>query len=343
MLIALSVAVCILVGGWIYQAWGAARDRRKFLAPGRLINAGAGQMHVVDSGVGNPPVVLESGLAATHLNWTVVQDELSRTMRVCSYDRGSLGWSDAAKTPRLLATLIEELHQVLTAADVASPCILVGHSFGGLLVRCYAVRHPDRVGGLVLVDPLATDEWLAPSESRARMLRRGAMLALRGGVLARFGVVRLALAVLSRGGRSVPKFVARVSSSSDGESAIERVLGEVRKMPSETWPIVRAHWCLPKCFRGLASYVELLPANSAEAASIGMPPEQIPVTIISGATATPAQIAERDAIAGHSQHGNHVIARNTGHWVHLDEPELVVDAIRQMSQGVCAGPAAHSK
>ena len=125
--------------------------------------------------------------------------------------------------------------------------------------------------------------------------------------------------------------VARVASSERGESAISRLVGEVRKMPPETWPIVRAHWCQPKCFLGLASYLESLPASSAEAGAMGELPPNIPVTILSATSATPLQIAERDAIAGHSLSGKHMIASNSGHWVQLDEPELVAQAIREMA------------
>ncbi len=122
--------------------------------------------------------------------------------------------------------------------------------------------------------------------AHARLLGLGVKLSRRGAVLARLGVVRAALAVLMAGGRRVPQWIAKVSSG-HGESVITRLVGEVRKMPPETWPMVRAHWCLPKSFRGMADYLESLPASAEEAAALGEP-ETIPVTVLSASNATPA-------------------------------------------------------
>ncbi len=197
-----------------------------------------------------------------------------------------------------------------------------------MLVRAYAAKYPGEVAGLVLVDPLPASEWLNIPPAHARLLGLGVKLSRRGAVLARLGVVRAALAVLMAGGRRVPQWIAKVSSG-HGESVITRLVGEVRKMPPETWPMVRAHWCLPKSFRGMADYLESLPASAEEAAALGEP-ETIPVTVLSASNATPQQLEEREAWARRSPRGRHVIARKSGHWIQLDEPELVVSAIREM-------------
>lgn len=328
--------------GFLYQLCGTARDKRRFPPPGRLIDIGGSRLHFVASGEGSPAVILEAGIAASCLNWTSLRAELARSLRVCTYDRASLGWSEASGSSRTISHVVDELHALLTEAGVPAPFLLTGHSFGGLVVRCYALRHPDRVAGLVLVDPLSVAEWQHPSATQLETLRRGARLARRGALLARFGVVRFAVELLTAGARRIPQMVARVASNRSGESAISRVLGEVRKMPPETWPIVRAHWCQPKCFLGMASYLESLPASSIEAAAMGELPARIPVTILSAATAVPGQLAEREAIARHSLSGKHIIAANSGHWVHLDQPELVVQAIREMADFVRGG-ALHSR
>jgi len=224
---------------------------------------------------------------------------------------------------------------LLQAADVSPPYVLAGHSFGGLLVRAYAVKYPDQVAGLVLIDPLGAGEWLRPSAEQARVLRRGVRLSRRGALLARLGVVRFSLAVLSGGGRLLPQLIAKLSSGR-GESTVSRIVGEVRKMPPETWPMVQAHWCQPKSFLGMAGYLASLPKSSAECAQLrelgGMP-----VTILSAANSKPAEIAERDAMARNSPHGRHIIAGKSGHWIHLDEPELVVQAIRDVVELVRSG------
>ncbi len=162
------------------------------------------------------------------------------------------------------------------------------------------------------------------------MLRLGVKLSRRGAVLARIGVVRAALALLMTGGRRVPQWIAKVSSGR-GESVISRLVGEVRKMPPETWPMVRAHWCLPKSFQGMAAYLESLPASAQEAAALDEPAD-IPVIVLSAANATPEQLEEREALSHRSPRGRHIIARKSGHWIQLDEPQVVVDAIREMAE-----------
>jgi pimeloyl-ACP methyl ester carboxylesterase len=284
-------------------------------------------LHLLVRGDG-PPVVFESGISATCLNWTRLRGEVESFSQACTYDRGWLGWSDAMSSPRTAARLVDELHTLLEAGGVPSPRIFVGHSFGGLLVRAYAAKYPAGVAGLVLVDPLSPREWLKVTEAQARMLGLGVTLARRGAWLARIGVVRAALAVLMSGGRRVPKLIARVSGGR-GESTISRLVGEVGKMPAETWPMVRAHWCLAKSFLGMAGYLEGLPVSAAEAAALG-DPRALPVTVLSAANATSEQLEEREALARRSPHGRHSIAWKSGHWIQLDEPELVVQAIREM-------------
>lgn len=284
--------------------------------------------HLVSSGQGRPPVIFEAGISASSLNWTDIRCRVSEFTSAVSYDRASLGWSDPARTPRLPSRIVEELHRLLGAANIPGPYILVGHSFGGLLVRAYAASYPDEIAGLVLIDPLRAGDWLKPSQQQLRMLRRGVRLSRRGALLARLGVVRFALSLLSGGARRLPQFIARLSSG-EGESMISRIVGEVRKMPPETWPMIRAHWSEPKSFVGLSSYLQSLPASCAEFVSLGQPLD-VPVTILSAANATPAELDDRAEIVRASSHGKHIIAGQSGHWIHLDQPELVLQAIRDM-------------
>jgi pimeloyl-ACP methyl ester carboxylesterase len=324
-----ALFVFLAAAGWFYQWFGTARDRRRFPMPGRLVDIGGRRLHLLGTGDGRPAVILEAGIAASSLNWTSIQASLAPFTSVFSYDRAWLGWSDPADSPRIISQVVAELHAPLTAVQIPAPFVLTGHSFGGLVVRCYAARYPARVAGLVLVDPLAVGEWLEPSGAQRKTLRRAARLARRGALLARFGVVRFGLAMLAGGARLIPRLVAKLASRGSGESAISRLVREVQKMPPETWPIVQAHWCQPKSFLGMADYLESLPASSAEAAAMGELPAHIPVTIFSASNSGAMQIAERDAITRRSMGGKHVVAAKSGHWIHFDEPEQVIRAIRE--------------
>lgn len=331
LLVILAIGAAVVTAGTIYQAIGLAVDRKRYPPPGRMVAIGGRRLHLMESGTG-PAVVFESGISATCLNWTKVRGEVAQFARACAYDRAGLGWSDLANSPRTASmrttsAILDDLHALLEAAPIPRPCIFVGHSFGGLLVRAYAAKYPNDVAALVLVDPLPPREWIDISPANARMLRLGIRLSRRGAMLARIGVVRAALALLMAGGRSIPKAVARASSGR-GESVISRLVGEVRKMPPETWPMVRSHWCTPKSFIGMAAYLESLPASAAEAARLEVP-ENIPIIVLSAANSTPEQIEEREEWARRSLRGKHIVARESGHWIQLDEPELVVEAIRE--------------
>jgi pimeloyl-ACP methyl ester carboxylesterase len=123
--------------------------------PGQLVDVGGRKLHMVCSGTGAPTVILEAGASAFAIDWTLVQREIARTHRVCSYDRAGQGWSDASAAnwrPEW-----EDLHVALDALREKPPYIMVGASRGGLLVRRYDVEFPNEVAGMVLIDPAHED------------------------------------------------------------------------------------------------------------------------------------------------------------------------------------------
>src|SRR5262249_33498570 len=101
--------------------------------------------------------------------WALVQPEVARFARACAYDRAGDAWSDPGPVPRTMRQESYELHTLLARAGMAPPYVLVGHSYGGLLVPAYAERYPDEVAGMVLVDPTHEDTVLIMNGKLVRM------------------------------------------------------------------------------------------------------------------------------------------------------------------------------
>ena len=126
-------------------------------APGKLFDVDHGRrLHLLCSGQGSPTVVIEAGASSFAIDFTLVQRELERSHRVCSYDRAGSGWSDLLP-PFTPAKDAQDLRALLAAAKEAAPYVLVGASRGGLLIRGYLAAYPSDVAGLVFIDPASED------------------------------------------------------------------------------------------------------------------------------------------------------------------------------------------
>ena len=334
-----SLAI-LLLAGFLYERAGAFRDRRRFPPPGRIVrvNISPGsrskplRLHVNEQGQGEPCVIFESGIAASSLSWTFVQPEVAKLTRTISYDRAGLGWSDPCRIPRTLNDILSELDALLLAAAIPGPYLLVGHSFGGLLIRAWAARHADQVAGLVFVDPVSLTYWSHCSRHEERRLILGASFARRGKWLARFGVVRAALAALTGRGAAFSRFIGKTTAR-EAMGTLKRMTAEIRKLPPATWPIIRSHWSGPKCMAALGAYLRCLPQAAQEASAMPLP-RNIPFIILSAANATEAELAERNSWVRQSEAGRHQVVPGAGHWIPLECPNAIISAVEQLLQSV---------
>jgi pimeloyl-ACP methyl ester carboxylesterase len=332
----LILVAALILAGLVYQALGRLRDRKRYPPPGRMIPVQGSVLHFWEMGRGAPPVILEAGIAGSCLGWSVVQTEIARFTAVCSYDRPGLGWSRGSRYRRTVAQMTAELREVLAQSGLPAPYVLVGHSFGGLLVRAFAARYPELTGAIVLVDPVSVASWTGCSERDRMRLRRGVALSRRGGILARLGVVRATLNLLVTGSRFLPKLIGRTAAGK-GAPTMERLIGQVRRMPREYWPVVQAHWSDAKCFSAMANYLQALPDCAGEVQSTE-PPAHIPQIILSAETATVGELEERDRWAASGSVSRHVRVAGSGHWIQLEQPQVVIDAVREaveMARSCC--------
>src|SRR5919107_3161482 len=153
----------LLLAGVVFQFVMTRIDALRYPAPGELVDVGGYSLHLYCTGEpGAPAVVMDSGLGGTVLDWQLVQPEVAKFARVCTYDRAGMGWSERGAQPRTSQQFVQELHALLTNAGVEGPYVLVGQSLGGVNVQLYASQYPDEVAGMVLVDSTLTDLDLLP-------------------------------------------------------------------------------------------------------------------------------------------------------------------------------------
>lgn len=155
-LVAMLVAV-VLLGAALYEHVGAWRDRRVLKQIGRSVDIGGRTLNIHCIGEGSPVVILVSARTAPGYVWTPTQRGLSTFTRSCWYDRADVGWSDPGPDPAWGNAAARDLHQLLQNAGLKPPIVLVGHSFGGHIIRLYHHAYRGEVSGMVFADAALED------------------------------------------------------------------------------------------------------------------------------------------------------------------------------------------
>ena len=318
--------VAVIAAGFLYQWLGAHFDQLRYAAGGRWIDIGEGRrLYVLEKGSGEATVLFEAGIAATNLNWFHIQEAISQVAATASYDRCGLGWSSPSRTARTPSNIAAELHELLWGAGLKPPFILVGHSFGGLVMRRYALMYPEEVAGMVLVDPMRCEEWPPLDPDKQGTLDRCCKLSGFAIPIAQFGLARLAVtSLLCRSGRIADQLAG--AAGQGGMHVLGRIKGEVGKMPREVWPLVAAHWSRPSYYAGMRSHIAAVPATVREMQD-AEPIRGIPVLLLTPGQSSPLS---EDCLQRIGDTVRQVIAPASAHWIHLDEPELVIQSILEM-------------
>jgi pimeloyl-ACP methyl ester carboxylesterase len=312
----LALIVVLVASGASYEAIMAAGDASRYPARGQRVDVGGYRLHISCIGDGSPTVVLDAGQGGFSLDWSLIQPELATTTRVCAYDRAGYGWSDPSPQPRTPRQIAEELHTLLVNAGIEGPYVLVGHSAGGKHVRLYATRHPQDVAGMVLVDARTeyvdanrSPEALAAEHKQQRRFQRTICVA------ARIGLVRPFWAALW------PK----VWPATQNLSAERRTeIGVLQARSQQIKTVLREDAFLTQDNSQLNS-----------AAPLG----NVPLIVLAAGQSVEQDTLWQDAqeqLARDSSNAKLTIASGSGHYIHWEQPTLVVDAIRQVVEAARA-------
>ncbi len=149
----LGLVLSLILVGFVYEHISRIYVEKHMPIRGKLIDIGEHKLNLNLKGTGKHLVVFESGLdAGGSLVWGQVQDEISKTNSTASYDRAGIMWSERGKNPKTGEAIATELHTLLKKANQNGPYLLVGHSIGGYIVRSFVEKYPGEVLGIVLVD-----------------------------------------------------------------------------------------------------------------------------------------------------------------------------------------------
>ena len=304
-----AVILALIVGlaavGASYEAIAAGGDAKAYPPPGRLVDVGGYKLHIQCVGTGSPAVVLESGLGGMSLDWNLVQKEMGQTTQVCAYDRAGMGWSDPGPQPRTPGQIARELHTLLANAGIAGPYVLVGHSVGGKNVRMFALQHPGEVAGMVLVDARSeyADSPVAPGTTQDLQQVTGSEWSLYG-VLRRVGLVRLIGA--SQWGPSTLSEQTRTELSlfATGQRGLDATAAESLAMTADN-------------------------AELQAAPSLGDRP-LIVLAADESMKTVPRWPEAQQQQAAMSTNGRLDVVEGSSHYIQLDQPAVVIDAVQQV-------------
>jgi pimeloyl-ACP methyl ester carboxylesterase len=303
-----GLLILVLVLTALTYAAGAFAKRqlaRENLPPGQLTNVGEYNMHIYCTGEGSPTVILEAGLNDFFVTWSKVQPEIAKQTRVCSYDRAGLGWSERNPDPRTSQSMVQELHTLLANTGIDGPYILVGHSFGGILMRLFAARFPYDVAGMVLVDSAHEQQ-----------------------------IVRLPM-LQEQSNQLVSQFHTFSIMSSFGLMALTPTAIPNRGFSDDVYQQYQAVLATTRYFDGAIAETESFYSPTDVLPLVGL--GDLPLVVISHGIPDGAlgELEEewtrmQQELSDLSSKSTHIIANNSGHYIQLEEPQIVVESILKL-------------
>ena len=276
---------------------------------GKLVRLADRDVHINCTGTGDTTVVLISGIPRFSFHFAPVQSEASKFSRVCSYDKGGEAWTSplAALTADLM---LAELDAVVRHVGNNKPVILAGHSFGGILARAYYAQHPQLVRGLVLIDTPHPDMIRMPVNGQPKKM---------------YDLTDAEMEAVAEFGRK-----RNAQAPPMGDPKIEPPFD---KLPSD---LHSSHlWAMKKAMdasRNIDPLV-ILKTQSQFAKRLKDQKLEVPTIVITRAKSADQPdpwVDSQQKLAESSATGKLVRAVGSGHDIQLEQPSLVVDAIREL-------------
>jgi pimeloyl-ACP methyl ester carboxylesterase len=306
--------------------------------PGKLVEICGRRLHINCEGKGVPTVVMEAGAGDFSFDWGLVQPQVARFARVCSYDRAGYAWSDPGPTPRTMRQIAFELHTGLLKAGIKGPYILVGHSLGGAIVRTYVSQYSKEVAGMVLVDSVHEEGLIGITDRttkqdkivRWRELSRGRQ------------IPPIQTAAPNPTSSSNPQ-QARASSSA--QTKVETPFDKLpeRSQRMRLWAKSQPNYNPARSSELFDFFPEELDSLYSEREKSKNPLGAMPLIVMTSTVSeygsadeqTKKRLSEdrkrlQSDLLMLSSNSKQIVTEKSGHHIQLDEPGLVIDAIQQV-------------
>ena len=328
--VAAAVSIWLLLG--VESVAGAAPGDEIYARPGRLVSAQGTRLNFYCMGRGSPTVVFDSGWGDWAPVWAIVQPEVAKWTRTCSYDRAGAGFSDPGPMPRTSVRIAAELRSALHNAEIQGPYILVGNAFGGDDVRTFAARYPAEIAALVLVE---ADVVSSPEERQGHAKLIASMRECRDAIAS---------------GKPLPQLPNRDGGPARtcAQDFFFRGLPEAMWSPELNAKLLELAQTRVAMYDSYISEMEQVPVDEAylqqHSRSLGSRPIRVLSTGKHGvhsldATAPPdsEQQKYQQAVAREqarwlelSSNAKQLFSDKSSEYIPLDQPSFVVDAIRDV-------------
>ena len=318
-----ALLLVVLVGGGTYQWVATNNDLTRYPPPGELIDVKGRRMHIHCQGTGTPTVVVEQGLGGLSMAWQEIHHRIAELTRVCSYDRAGMGYSEPIGHPTRAPEVAERLHLLLQDAGISDDLVMVGWSAGGVYIREFFRAYPDQVKAMVFVDSSHEQQGGRLPElgqsGDSGFLRLARYLAPVG-LLRISGFVRRQLDNVPVGDELREQLLALYHQSHAVGTLLNASIAFEQDTNSPNPPDSLGD--LPLIVLSQGKPVEL---------SDEVPPNFILEDLLELREVWNQLQIE---LASLSSRGSRIVAADSGHAIHFDQPDLLVDAVDELVQVV---------